>query len=176
MSLRCRLHFRQASTRVLAAPANHRTGTIADVEPIIILMQENRSFDHYFGTTRGVRGFADPRAVRLPSGQSVWHQPDGSGYLLPFRPDVDNVGMLFLPDPPHAGTIRMPRGTRAGMMNVRRSSAVRRSTSRLAKYPRYGWTDGQIAARPLAERSRGDECRTAHGRYSSSTSPGVHTR
>jgi phospholipase C len=54
-------------TRVLAAPANHRTGTIADVEPIIILMQQNRSFDHYFGTTRGVRGFADPRAVRLPS-------------------------------------------------------------------------------------------------------------
>ena len=38
-------------------------------------MQENRSFDHYFGTMRGVRGFADPRAVKLPSGQSVWHQP-----------------------------------------------------------------------------------------------------
>jgi phospholipase C len=30
-------------------------------------MQENRSFDHYFGTLNGVRGFADPRAVALPS-------------------------------------------------------------------------------------------------------------
>jgi len=42
--------------------AHHRTGTIADVEHIVILMQENRSFDHYFGTLRGVRGFGDPRA------------------------------------------------------------------------------------------------------------------
>jgi phospholipase C len=57
--------------RALAIPAHHRTGTIADVEHIIILMQENRSFDHYFGTMRGMRGFADPRAVKLPSGKPV---------------------------------------------------------------------------------------------------------
>ena len=35
------------------------TGTIADVKHVVILMQENRSFDHYFGTLRGVRGFGD---------------------------------------------------------------------------------------------------------------------
>jgi phospholipase C len=87
--------------RALAIPANNRTRSIADVEHIVILMQENRSFDHYFGTLRGVRGFADPRAVTLPSGHSVWHQPNGAGYLLPFRPNVDDVGMTFLPDPPH---------------------------------------------------------------------------
>ena len=87
--------------RALAVPANNRTRSIADVEHIVILTQENRSFDHYFGTLRGVRGFADPRAVSLPSGQSVWYQPDGAGYLLPFRPDVDSLGMTFLPDPPH---------------------------------------------------------------------------
>jgi phospholipase C len=87
--------------RVLAIPAHNRTGSIEDVEHIVILMQENRSFDHYFGTMRGVRGFADPRAVKLPSGQSVWHQPNGSGHLLPFRPDVDDLGQTFLPDPPH---------------------------------------------------------------------------
>lgn len=87
--------------RALAVPAHHRTGTIADVEHIIILTQENRSFDHYFGTLRGVRGFADPHAVRLPSGQSVWHQPADNGYLLPFRPDVTDLGKTFLPDPPH---------------------------------------------------------------------------
>jgi phospholipase C len=87
--------------RVLAIPAHNRTGSIKDVEHIVILMQENRSFDHYFGTMRGVRGFADPRAVRLPSGKSVWHQPNGSGELLPYRPRVEDLGQTFLPDPPH---------------------------------------------------------------------------
>ncbi len=88
-------------SRALSIPAHSRTGTINDVEHVIFLMQENRSFDHYFGTMRGVRGFADPRAVKLPSGQSVWHQPNGTGELLPFRPDVEDLGQTFLPDPPH---------------------------------------------------------------------------
>ncbi|HMF61804.1 MAG TPA: alkaline phosphatase family protein, partial [Vicinamibacterales bacterium] len=79
-------------SRALAIPAHNRTGSIKDVEHIVILMQENRSFDHYFGTMRGVRGFADPRAVKLPSGQSVWRQPNGSGHLMPFRPAVENLG------------------------------------------------------------------------------------
>lgn len=62
-------------SRALAIPANHRTGSIEDVEHVVILMQENRSFDHYFGSLRGVRGFNDPRPVKLPNGRSVWHQP-----------------------------------------------------------------------------------------------------
>jgi phospholipase C len=57
--------------KALAIPANHRTGTIEDVGHVVFLMQENRSFDHYFGTMRGVRGFADPHPVTLPSGRSV---------------------------------------------------------------------------------------------------------
>src|SRR5262245_51438414 len=85
--------------RLLAAPGSNGTGTIADVEHIVFLMQENRSFDHYFGTMRGVRGFADPRAVRLPSGAPVWQQPTDAGYLLPYR--VNNLATRFLPDPPH---------------------------------------------------------------------------
>jgi phospholipase C len=87
--------------KALAIPANNRSGTIADVEHVVFLMQENRSFDHYFGTLRGVRGFADPHPVTLPSGRSVWHQPNGSADLLPFRPDVRDLGQTFLPDPPH---------------------------------------------------------------------------
>jgi len=87
--------------RALAIPANNRHGSIADVEHVIFFMQENRSFDHYFGTLRGVRGFADPHPVTLPSGKSVWHQPNGAGELLPFRPQVPNVGQTYLPDPPH---------------------------------------------------------------------------
>src|SRR6202171_6687492 len=89
--------------KALAIAANNRTGTIADVEHIVILTQENQSFDHYFGTLRGVRGFADPRAVKLPSGKSVFHQPDPSnpdGYVLPFRPTASNLGLRFLEDTP----------------------------------------------------------------------------
>jgi phospholipase C len=83
--------------KALAIPANNRTSSIEDVEHVIFLMQENRSFDHYFGTLRGVRGFADPHPATRPDGRSVWHQGD----LLPFRPEVKDLGGTFLPDPPH---------------------------------------------------------------------------
>ncbi|PVZ85091.1 phospholipase C, phosphocholine-specific [Serratia sp. S1B] len=63
--------------KALAIPANQRTGTLQDVEHIVILMQENRSFDHYFGTLNGVRGFGDPRPIPLLSGRPVWYQPVG---------------------------------------------------------------------------------------------------
>jgi len=49
----------QTLGEALAIPAHSRSGTIDDVEHVVFLMQENRSFDHYFGTLRGVRGFAD---------------------------------------------------------------------------------------------------------------------
>jgi phospholipase C len=84
-----------------AVPAHIRRGTIDDVEHVVFLMQENRAFDHYFGTLRGVRGYGDPRPVLLPSGKPVWYQPDGAGYLLPFHPPADNLGMQFLEDTPH---------------------------------------------------------------------------
>ncbi len=88
--------------RALEIPANNRTGSIQDVEHIVILMQENRAFDHYFGALRGVRGFGDPRVVKLPNGDPVWYQPDGKGgYLLPFRPDVSNLGLAFIEDTDH---------------------------------------------------------------------------
>jgi phospholipase C len=93
------LPFEQA----LSIPAHDKHGSIEDVEHVIFLMQENRSFDHYFGTMRGVRGYADPHPVLLPSGKSVFHQPSGSGSgeVLPFRPEVRDMGKTFLPDPPH---------------------------------------------------------------------------
>jgi phospholipase C len=96
--------FPASISRALAIPANHRTGSINDVEHIVFMMQENRSFDHYFGTLRGVRGFGDPRAVKLPSGKSVFHQPDATnpdGYVLPFHPEASNLGLRFLEDTPH---------------------------------------------------------------------------
>lgn len=64
--------------RALAAEPAVRSGTIDDVDHVVILMQENRSFDHYFGSMRGVRGFGDPRPWILPNGDDVWHQPPAS--------------------------------------------------------------------------------------------------
>src|SRR3954468_3258869 len=84
-----------------AIPAHRRFGDIKDVEHIVVLMQENRSFDHYFGSMRGVRGFGDPRPVTLPSGKPVWHQADGTREVLPFRPEADNLGLQFIQDLNH---------------------------------------------------------------------------
>jgi phospholipase C len=88
--------------RALAIPPARRTGTLADVEHVVILMQENRSFDHYFGSLRGVRGFADPRPLPRPDGKPVWYQADGKGAdLLPFHPDAADLGLQFIEDLPH---------------------------------------------------------------------------
>jgi len=87
--------------KAAAIPASRRTGTLKDVEHIVVLMQENRSFDHYFGTLRGVRGFGDPRPVVLPSGKPVWYQSDGTKDVLPFHPDAKNLGLQFIEDLAH---------------------------------------------------------------------------
>ncbi|WP_435223257.1 phosphocholine-specific phospholipase C [Streptomyces sp. Tue6028] len=87
--------------RAAALPAHHRSGTIEDVEHIVVLMQENRSFDHYFGSLRGVRGFGDPRPATTSGGKSVWHQSDGTKDVLPFRPEADDLGLAFIQDLPH---------------------------------------------------------------------------
>ncbi|MGW1895823.1 phosphocholine-specific phospholipase C [Streptomyces sp. NPDC002004] len=59
-------------------------GGLDAIEHVVILMQENRSFDHYFGTLRGVRGFSDRNAVRLPDGAPVFEQPGPMRTVLPF--------------------------------------------------------------------------------------------
>ena len=69
-----------AIARALDIPARVRTGTIRDVEHVVILMQENRSFDHYFGTMNGVQGFGDRFAIPAPDtktnkGRTVFAQP-----------------------------------------------------------------------------------------------------
>lgn len=80
--------FGETIAKALAIPASSPTGTIRDVEHIVIFMQENRSFDHYFGALRGVRGFSDPRPLMLPNGDSVWKQPNPhGGAVQPFRLD-----------------------------------------------------------------------------------------
>ena len=73
-----------------AAPPRNEAGSIMDVQHVVILMQENRSFDHYFGCMKGVRGFGDPRPIDLPGGKPVWFQPTVPGAetaVAPFRFD-----------------------------------------------------------------------------------------
>jgi len=80
-------------------------GSLRDIEHIVILMQENRSFDHYFGTMPGVRGFADPAAVRLPGGSPVFRQPypgHAQGYLAPFRLDTKATSAQATPGTDHS--------------------------------------------------------------------------
>jgi phospholipase C len=67
--------------------------SLSDVKHIVILMQENRSFDHYFGTLSGTRGFSDPKVPRNANGTPVFDQygyqpgagPSTAGYLQPFH-------------------------------------------------------------------------------------------
>src|SRR6201999_2307823 len=93
--------------KALALPANRVTGTLQDVEHVVILMQENRAFDHYYGTLRGVRGYGDPRPLTLPSGQSVWNQPDpksgnGDGTVSPFHLDTGTTRAETMRDLDHS--------------------------------------------------------------------------
>lgn len=88
--------------RALALPAHRVTGTIKDVKHIVMLMQENRSFDHYFGTMRGVRGFGDRHTVPLPGGRSVWEQSNGARILPPFWLDTARTNGMKVPGTPHS--------------------------------------------------------------------------
>jgi phospholipase C len=84
-------------------------GSLRDVEHVVLLMQENRSFDHYFGTLSGVRGFEDPRALRLSTGRDVFHQPDSvnpDGYLLPFHLDTTQSSAQAIPSTSHAWAVQ----------------------------------------------------------------------
>src|SRR5215475_3595206 len=77
--------------------------TYLDAEHVVVLMQENRSFDHTYGSLRGVRGFNDPRAVTLPDQKPVWLQTSGAGETYaPFHLDIKNTRITWLGSLPHS--------------------------------------------------------------------------
>ncbi|MFF0146440.1 phospholipase C [Amycolatopsis sulphurea] len=88
-----------------AATGSRRRGSLDDVEHVVVLMQENRSFDHYYGTMAGVRGYGDRARLRLPGGADVYHQPDAKrtdgGQMLPFHVDTALVDGQDLGELPH---------------------------------------------------------------------------
>ncbi|KKK15636.1 putative hemolytic phospholipase C precursor [Aspergillus ochraceoroseus] len=74
---------------LLALASASNAASLKDVKHVVMLMMENRSFQHYFGTMSGVRGFADPNVQINPDGKSVWYQnatglTDAADYLLPY--------------------------------------------------------------------------------------------
>ncbi|WP_213980960.1 alkaline phosphatase family protein [Sphingomonas sp. dw_22] len=93
----------------LMAQTPSRRGSLKDIKHVVLLMQENRSFDHYFGTLSGVRGFGDPHALTLSSGKSVFHQPDAenpNGHMLPFHLDTASTNAQKLPSTSHAWKVQ----------------------------------------------------------------------
>ena len=111
--VRRRLIQTAAAASALAATPNLAHATIPpsklnDIDHVIILMKENRSFDHYFGALRGVRGFDDPTAVRA-DGRSVFHQADtghADGHVAPFRVDTRRTNAQRYTDLSHAWSVQ----------------------------------------------------------------------
>lgn len=113
-----------------ALAAEPAAGGLRAVKHVVILMQENRSFDHYFGTLRGVRGFGDRNAVELPSGRPVFEQPAPlGGTVLPFpvrdAAEAQKKDLQYIGDLDH-------------------------SWSGGAKAWRDGWMDGWVSAKTAA--------------------------
>ena len=95
--------------RAMAGTPADVKGKVADIKHVVLLMQENRSFDHYFGTLPGVRGFSDPNAITLSTGRSVFYQPDPAnpaGYLLPFHLDTRTSNAQAIPSTSHAWSVQ----------------------------------------------------------------------
>jgi phospholipase C len=94
--------FPETIRRALAI-APPEGSTWQDAEHIVILMQENRSFDHTLGTLRGVRGYNDPRAIQLPNGNLVWLQSNAEGQTYaPFHLDIRNTKATWMSSLPHS--------------------------------------------------------------------------
>jgi phospholipase C len=100
--------------------------TYLDAEHIVILMQENRSFDHALGSLQGVRGFNDPRAIQLANGNSVFVQTDASGNsYTPWRLDIRDTRATWMGSIPHSRNSQVDawnEGHHDGWLEAKRSA------------------------------------------------------
>ena len=78
--------------------------SLSAVKHVVVFMQENRSFDHYFGMLRGVRGFGDRSALQLRNGSSVFRQPHLLSSEFPFHLDSSRTNAQYLTDLDHSWT------------------------------------------------------------------------
>src|ERR1700692_4268645 len=96
-------------------PATSSCAKVSDIEHVVILMQENRSFDHYFGSYRGVRGFADlSTAFQQPYPGNTSNAP--AGVLLPFHMDTTKTNSACTHDITH-DWVPMHQSWNSGAMN-----------------------------------------------------------
>jgi phospholipase C len=88
-----------------AAAAQPCAGELRDIDHIVIVIQENRSFDHYFGTYPAVRGFSDHHALSSVFSQAFAGNTNlrPLGRILPYHLDTSSAGRgECTPDPTHA--------------------------------------------------------------------------
>ena len=88
-------------TTILSASTEQLLKLRENVDHIVLYMQENRAFDHYYGTLDGIRGFNDrapfPMTNKMPN---AFYQPTSDGkYMLPFRVDVKRTNAQCMPAP-----------------------------------------------------------------------------
>lgn len=140
--------FSDSIRRALAIGANNRTGTLMDVEHVVILTQENRSFDHYFGTMPGVRGFGDRFAIPLPGGRNVWQQQ------FRVHPDiaVSRPRLLAFPKPreePTSDRLVMPYALDSANGNAQRVTG----TPHTWDNAQAAWDNGRMHQWPTYKRT-----------------------
>ncbi len=96
--------FPPSIMKALAIEANNSQGNINDVEHVVIFMQENRAFDHYFGKLQGVRGFADRHPIPTTHGK-VWKQhykkPQEERFIYPYHLDAEQGNAQRVNGTPH---------------------------------------------------------------------------
>src|ERR1700692_3528000 len=84
----------------LPNPTPSACSKLADIQHVVILTQENRSFDHYFGSYRGVRGFSDQSmAFQQPDPANTNAAPIGA--LLPSHLDTSTTNAACTHDITH---------------------------------------------------------------------------
>ena len=115
--------------------ASGKVPPISDIKHVVVLMQENRSFDHYFGAMPGVRGFSDPTAIN-----GVFKQPDPDnpdGYLYPFHADTHSTSAQKLPSTSHNWLPQhdsFNNGAMNGFVTARLNSAIDSYDGKAAQY------------------------------------------
>ena len=137
--------------RALAIPAERRSGTIEDVDHIVLLMMENRAFDHYFGSMSGVRGFADRFPIPVADSaelqeKTVWYQrnelaPAGTPRVLAPQHNDTASDFALLRNAEHAASLP----ERAGGLGPRPDGALAAVED--------GRLDGLFQARPTCPSS-----------------------
>lgn len=119
----------------LEVPASSCAGSLLDLEHVVILIQENRAFDHYFGTMRGVRGFGDRLTIPVAGAPTVWHQRDDAGVVLPYHLDQT------------AGNAQRVEGTPHGFIDAQ----LAYDHGRYGEWPsfKHRWSMGHYAEQEL---------------------------